>query len=101
MSRSRKKNPFWSVCGTDRDDKPMGRRGVRRRQNQFLKGVTGGQNQELENLLLPHRYECSHNQTYTWGRDGGQIWWGVKSSDIFYHGSIEAAREKLKVQLRK
>jgi hypothetical protein len=69
MSRSYRR-PYAAITGnaSAKDDKRMAQHGVRRRQNLALKICA-----DYENLLLPHRLECSWNETYCWDRDGGQI----------------------------
>lgn len=68
MSRSYRR-PFAAVTGvrSAKQDKQMANRAVRRRQNQYLK-ILG----DVEEVFLPHRLECSHNNVYSWGRDGRQ-----------------------------
>ena len=72
MSRSYRR-PFAAITGLSsaKWDKQMAHRGVRRKQNLALK--TCG---EFEDLLLPHRLECPWNNTYNWGRDGAQSYFG-------------------------
>jgi hypothetical protein len=78
MSRSYRHRPFMAVTGTNsaQADKTMAARGMRRKQNEWLK------NRWVEDdFLIPHRYECSHNETYSWGRDGCQRYQGLDASD--------------------
>jgi hypothetical protein len=72
MSRSYRR-PFAAITGTAsaKDDKRMAHRGVRRNQNRALKTCL-----DYEDLLLPHRLECTWNNTYAWGRDGAQCYLG-------------------------
>ena len=72
MSRSYRR-PFAAVTGTAsaKQDKRMAHRGVRQKQKLALK--TCG---HYEDLLLPHHLECSWNNIYCWGRDGGQCYLG-------------------------
>jgi hypothetical protein len=69
MSRSYRR-PYAAITGnaSAKDDKRMAHCGVRRKQNLALKTCA-----DYENFLLPHRFECAWNNTYSWGRDGGQI----------------------------
>ena len=72
MSRSYRR-PFAAITGnaSAKDNKRMAHKGVRRKQDLALKTVL-----EYDNLLLPHRFECAWNETYNWGRDGGQTYCG-------------------------
>jgi len=72
MSRSYRR-PFAAITGlgSARSDKQLAHRGVRRKQNLALKTA-----QDHNNLLLPHVLECPWNNTYAWGRDGGQCYLG-------------------------
>lgn len=45
----------------------MAARGVRHKQNQHLRT-----NWDDEDILLPHRFECRHNDVWGWDRDGHQ-----------------------------
>ena len=78
MSRSRKKRPFESICGgaSAKRDKRTAARGVRRVQKLALQ-VAG----DHDNLLLPHRYECPWNETWSWGRDGKQHYSALTARD--------------------
>lgn len=68
MSRSYRR-PFAAITGiaSAKIDKQMAHRGVRRKQNLALKICA-----DYGNLLLPHRFECAWNDTWSWGRDGAQ-----------------------------
>lgn len=81
MSRSRKKHPFQSVCATNRDDKPMASRGIRRTFRRALHVMD-----DPDEFLSPHRFECPHNNTYSWGRDGGQIYQGLTGRKSYFYG---------------
>jgi hypothetical protein len=72
MSRSTRR-PFAAITGLSsaKWDKQMAHRGVRRKQNLVLKTCL-----DYDNLLLPHPYECHWNDTYNWGRDGSQCYFG-------------------------
>lgn len=64
------RHPYSAVTGTSsaRLDKRFANRGVRRKQNVWLRT----QWFEEEMGIVPHRFECSHNEVYSWGRDGHQ-----------------------------
>jgi hypothetical protein len=83
MSRSYRR-PFAAITGvaSAKSDKQMAHRGVRRRQNLTLKTCA-----DYENLLLPHTLECHWNDTYNWGRDGGQCYlgWMCDSDKDYFH----------------
>ena len=68
MSRSYRK-PYSSVTGAKSAhyDKMFASRGVRRKQNQVLR-----QTKDWDEFLIPHRFECDHNDVWSWGRDGKQ-----------------------------
>jgi|GEM_PF-3120786 hypothetical protein len=68
MARSYRK-PYAACTGmcSASIDKQIAARGVRRNQNQYLKT-----NWEDEDFLLPHRFECHHNDVWGWSRDGQQ-----------------------------
>ncbi|MGA2251696.1 hypothetical protein [Terracidiphilus sp.] len=72
MSRSYRR-PYAAITGTAsaKDDKRMAQRGIRRKQDLTLKTCA-----DFEELLLPHRLECAWNNTYSWGRDGSQMYFG-------------------------
>ena len=65
MSRSYR-NPCAAVTSaySAHDNKKTAARGLRRRLKQWLKIL---QNPEAE--LIPHRFECPHNNAYAWDRD--------------------------------
>ncbi len=68
MSNSYRK-PYASCCGTAsaKNDKTRAARGVRRAQNAAARRMLSD-----PDLLMPHRLECSWNNTYSWSRDGGK-----------------------------
>jgi hypothetical protein len=72
MSRSYRR-PYAAITGTAsaKDDKRMAQRGVRRKQNLTVKTCP-----DFEEMFLPHRLECAWNDTYSWGRDGRQMYFG-------------------------
>lgn len=71
MSRSYRK-PYAAITGTAsaKEDKIRAARGVRRAQNYYLRRIL--QHDLLDQLLIPHRLECSWNEVYSWTRDGNQ-----------------------------
>lgn len=73
MSRSYRK-PYAAITGTTsaKRDKIQANRGVRRRQNFYLK--CSFRDDSWDDFLIPHRYECSWNDVWVWGRDGKQHW---------------------------
>lgn len=78
MSRSYRK-PYAAIAGpaSAHTDKKMAARGLRRRLNQWLHTLD-----DHEAALTPHRLECSHNNTWTWARDGCQhLVWGLYGPD--------------------
>lgn len=68
MSRSYRKQPFQSICGCSSaaHDKTIANRGVRHVQNQALRLY------DDDTFLMPHRYECTHNDVWGWNRDGNK-----------------------------
>ena len=71
MSRSYRK-PYAAITGTAsaKEDKIRAARGVRRVQNDYLRKIL--QQDLFDQLLIPHRLECSWNEVYSWARDGRQ-----------------------------
>ena len=69
MSRSYRK-PYTAITGLPRshDDKKKASRGVRCRQNAWLRSL-----KDYDLALVPHRHECAFNNTYLWARDGKQF----------------------------
>lgn len=70
MSRSYRK-PYASWCGhkhTASRDKTSAAQGVRRTQNAAIKQAL--LENTLDDLLLPHMYDCPWNEVYTWVRYG-------------------------------
>jgi hypothetical protein len=61
--------PYASVTGvrSAADDKRFAARGVRRKQNQWLRETA-----DFEDAIVPHRFECPWNDVYSWDRDGKQ-----------------------------
>jgi hypothetical protein len=95
MSRSYRK-PYSAITGTSSaaDDKRVARRGVRRRQNQYLR--ESFLSDDWDDFIMPHKYECSFNETYSWHRDGKQTLQsppGYPTSWVFLFGE-ESADER-------
>lgn len=69
MGKSYRK-PYSAVTGhnTASEDKKMAARGLRRKQNAWLRNLKDFD----EDGLVPHRLECHHNDVWSWGRDGKQ-----------------------------
>jgi hypothetical protein len=69
VSRSYRK-PYTAVTGTRsaHDDKKTAARGMRRKQNAWLRNL-----KNFDDALVPHRLECAFNNNYLWGRDGYQF----------------------------
>lgn len=72
MSKSYRR-PYSPVTGvrSAHEDKTVAARAVRRTQdhtlrNAFAHGV------DWDEVLIPHRLECPHNEVYGWSRDGHQ-----------------------------
>jgi hypothetical protein len=63
MSRSYR-SPFAAVTGarSAADDKRLAARGVRRKQNQWLRKRV-----DFDDAIVPHRLECPWNEVYCWG----------------------------------
>ena len=81
MSRSYKR-PFMSITGAGaRFDKQMAARGMRRKQNMWLH--CHWTDEDLG--LIPHRFECCHNEVYDWDRDGKQPYMGLSDNDWRRH----------------
>jgi len=68
MSRSYRK-PASAITGTKsaKRDKRIAARGVRRKQNQWLRA-----DRDFEAECVPHRFECAYNDVWSWPRDGRQ-----------------------------
>jgi hypothetical protein len=68
MSRSYRK-PFTSVvvCNnrSNRSDKKIATRIVRRAMNRYLRMT-----KDYDSFLMPHMYECRHNDVWGWDSDG-------------------------------
>jgi hypothetical protein len=68
MSRSYRK-PYCAVTGmaSAKEDKRRAARGVRRKQEEWLRGL-----EDHDAALAPHRLECGGNEVWGWARDGKQ-----------------------------
>ena len=84
MSRSYRK-PHAAVCGSDsaHDDKKHAARSVRAAHRQALRDLL--KSGLYDEFLLPHRYECSFNDTYLWARDGGKHLHFDSNTDEWQH----------------
>jgi hypothetical protein len=72
MSRSYKHQPFIAMCGNSsaKKDKQLAHRGERRGQDHAIRMAWKAD--DFENFLIPHKFECRWNNTYSWVRDGHQ-----------------------------
>lgn len=77
MSNSFKKRPFIAICGSGsaKQDKLIAHRAERR-------AVTGVLHQavkfaEFDEVIVPLRRECAHNDVWGWSRDGNQRYCGL------------------------
>lgn len=62
------RRPYACIFGSNdsaKEDKKLAARGARRLQNRSLKTC-----EDYEDFLIPHRREASHNDVWTWSRDG-------------------------------
>lgn len=68
MSRSYRK-PYSAICGGGSAswDKFFAHRGERNAHKLAIKMCL-----DWDEFLIPHKYECSHNEVYGWARDGNQ-----------------------------
>jgi hypothetical protein len=73
MSKNFKHQPFMAVTGSGsaQQDKTIAARGVRRTQKRSIHIALHTGDYEV---VLPHRLQCAHNNTYSWGRDGKQMY---------------------------
>lgn len=92
MSRSYRR-PYEAVTGnrSAKEDKQLAARGMRRKQNEWLRNHPEFE----ENALVPHRLECAHNDVYGWGRDGKQR---LRSTYLGFHGRLEWDRYQRTLQ---
>jgi hypothetical protein len=84
MSRSYKKQPFMAICGNGsaKQDKIQAHRGERAAHKRAIHKAMKEQDYDV---LLPHRYECSWNNTYSWGRDGKQMYQSLSDRAWQWH----------------
>jgi hypothetical protein len=70
MGKSYRK-PYSAVTGvrSAHHDKTVAARGLRRGQNHALRTFKF---EDWDEFIMPHRLECSWNNTYSWSRDGKQ-----------------------------
>lgn len=69
MSKSyRRPYSTWVGHRSEKQDRQMAARGVRRSQNQALK--ESAIRDKWDEFIIPHKYECSHNNRYSWTNDG-------------------------------
>src|SRR5580698_8210731 len=68
VSRSYRK-PYTAITGVSsaHHDKKTAVRGMRRRQNAWLRNLD-----DFDHALIPHRLECAHNDVWSWSHDGRQ-----------------------------
>ncbi|MGA2754473.1 MAG: hypothetical protein ABSE53_11980 [Terracidiphilus sp.] len=92
MSRSTRR-PFAAITGTAsaKDDKRMAHCGVRSKQDLALRTCA-----DYESLLIPDELECAWNNTWCWGRDGAQSYYGSMR-----HSQDERSRSYYQKLLRK
>lgn len=88
MARSYRR-PYMAVTGVSsaRYDKKCAARGIRAAHRQSLRHLL--KTEAYEEYLPPHRYECQHNNTWNWRRDGGKCYCGtteerLKTEDAWY-----------------
>ena len=65
MSRSYKKQPFWSVCKGDSKDKVIASRTVRRANRRLIRLT-----KDWEDYSPLHRLDCNYNDVWSWNSDG-------------------------------
>lgn len=90
MARSYRK-PYSAVTGvrSAHADKTQAARSVRRAQNLALKSFIG----DWDEFLIPHKYECSDNDVWGWGRDGNQYYRAEPRPNehwYWFHGEFDA-----------
>ena len=81
MSRSYKHQPFMAICGggSAKHDKALAHRGIRQANRSAI--INAAKQQDFQDFLAPHKFECSWNDTYCWGRDGNQIYQALSAQD--------------------
>jgi hypothetical protein len=92
MSRSTRR-AYAAVTGTAsaKEDKRVAHRNARHEQNRAIEACT-----DFEDLLLPHRLECAHNNPYSWVRDGAQHYMSARCE-----AEDETARRYVEKLMRK
>ena len=93
MSRSFKHRPFTAICGggSAKHDKVLAHRGERRANQRAVQKAR--KEQDFENFLAPHKFECHWNNTYCWGRDGNQNYCGLSGRDWYYFTQASSSDE--------
>ena len=88
MGKSYRK-PYSATTGvrSAKHDKVAAHQGERAAVKQALRECS-----DWDELLIPHRLECSHNEVYSWGRDGRQTyqaleWRGLRNPFYMAHRS--------------
>lgn len=82
MSRSYRRpyGTYSNFHNSAHADKTMAARGVRRKQNAWLRS-----HWDDDGGLIPHRRECGHNNVYAWIRDGSQFFIQLTGNDWRRH----------------
>lgn len=70
MARSYRK-PFHTFVNPDPDDKIIASRSWRRLMNQSLRSTPL---EDMEDYVIPARYEASHNDRWGWRVDGNNVY---------------------------
>lgn len=103
MSRSYRK-PYATWVSGRRSanwDKTFARRSVRRQENQVLREAIR-HDDDWDEVLIPDKYECRHNDVWCWGRDGKQKL--ITRSDqynnpwahVWYHSRLHTLEDVIK-----
>lgn len=81
MSRSTRKPFYYRVCcGPVQTDRQIAARTVRHRQKSELHNSV--KFADFDEVMLSHRYECSHNDRGSWNCDGKAIYKSPKPSRL-------------------
>lgn len=82
MSRSYRR-PYSAVTGAPSAawDKMTAARGMRRAQNKYVHNLSVG-NLDWDEIPIPVRLECHHNNVWCWGRDGKQRLQRLNHNDL-------------------
>lgn len=96
MSRSyRKPYTTWYGHCSAKDDKRLAHRGERFAVRQALHLC-----QDWDEFLTPHKFECSWNDVWSWGRDGKQFLTVLDHNDFNpYHHVFKSSRPRTYEQL--